>query len=42
MKNQIIKNKIDFFNEFIKSIVTQEDKYILFDENHYKKQNTKV
>ena len=37
MKNQIIKNKIDFFNDFIKSIGTQEDKYILFDENHYKK-----
>lgn len=37
MKNQIIKNKIDFFNDFIKSIGTHEDKYILIDENHYKR-----
>jgi hypothetical protein len=37
MKNQIIKNKIENFDEFIKSIGTQEDKYILIDENHYKK-----
>jgi hypothetical protein len=37
MKNQIIKQKIDFFDDFIKSIGTQEDKYILFDENHYKR-----
>jgi hypothetical protein len=37
MKNQIIKNKIEFFNDFIKSIGTHEDKYILIDENHYKR-----
>jgi hypothetical protein len=36
MKNQIIKNKIDFFNDYIKSIGLVEDKYILFDNNHYK------
>jgi len=36
MKNQIIKNKIDFFSDFIKSIGTQEDNYLLIDENHYK------
>ena len=37
MKNQILKHKIDFFIDFIKSIGRQEDKYILIDENNYKK-----
>ena len=37
MKNQIIKNKIDFFNEYVNLIGKQEDKYVLFDDNHYKK-----
>ena len=36
MKNQIIKSKIDFFDEFIVSIGTKEHNYIMINENHYK------
>ena len=36
MKNQIIKSKIDFLNEFIVSIGTKEHNYIMINENHYK------
>jgi hypothetical protein len=36
MKNQIIKNKIDFFIEFLKSIGTKENNNITINENHYK------
>ena len=37
MKNQIIKSKIDFLNDFIVSIGTKEHNYIMINENHYKK-----
>jgi hypothetical protein len=35
--NQIIKNKIDFFNDFIISIGLKENNYIIINENVYKK-----
>jgi len=35
--NQIIKTKIDFFNEFIISIGTVENNYVMIDETIYKK-----
>jgi hypothetical protein len=36
MKNQIIKNKIDFFIEFLKSVGTKENNHITINANHYK------
>jgi len=35
--NQIIKTKIDFFNDFIISIGTVENNYVLIDETIFKK-----
>ena len=35
--NQIIKNKIDFFNDFIISVGLKENNYIIINENVYKK-----
>jgi hypothetical protein len=35
--NQIIKTKIDFFNEFIISIGTVENNYVMIDETIFKK-----
>jgi hypothetical protein len=35
--NQIIKNKIDFFNEFIISIGTLENNYVIMNETIFKK-----
>ena len=36
MKNQIIKNKIDFFIEFLKLVGTKENNHITINANHYK------
>ena len=36
-KNQILKEKIDFFDDFLKSVGTHEKNYICINENHYKK-----
>jgi hypothetical protein len=35
--NQIIKNTIDFFNDFIISVGLKENNYIIINENVYKK-----
>ena len=35
--NQIIKHKIEFFDDFIKEIGTHENNYIIINENNYKK-----
>ena len=37
MKNQILKEKINFFDEFLKNIGTKEKNCICINENHYKK-----
>ena len=37
MKNQILKEKISFFDEFLNSIGTKEKNCICINENHYKK-----
>jgi hypothetical protein len=37
MKNQILKDQIKFFEEFVKNIGTREKDYICINENHYKK-----
>jgi hypothetical protein len=37
MKNQILKEKIIFFDEFLKDIGTKENNCICINENHYKK-----
>jgi len=37
MKNQILKEKIIFFDEFLKNIGTKENNCICINENHYKK-----
>jgi hypothetical protein len=39
MKNQILKEKISFFDEFLNSIGTKEKNCICINENHYKKIN---
>ena len=35
--NQIIKNNIDFFNDFVISVGIKENNYIIINENTYKK-----
>jgi hypothetical protein len=35
--NQIIKNNIDFFNDFVISVGIKENNYIIINENIYKK-----
>ena len=37
MKNQILKDKINFFDEFLNNIGTKEKNCICINENHYKK-----
>jgi hypothetical protein len=36
-KNQILKNKVDFFNEYLQLFGTLEKNYILINPNHFKK-----
>lgn len=36
MTNQIIKHKIDFFDDFVKLIGQKENKYIMVNNNNYK------
>ena len=37
MKNQILKEKIIFFDDFLKDIGTKENNCVCINENHYKK-----
>jgi len=37
MKNQILKEKIIFFDDFLKGVGTKEKNCICINENHYKK-----
>ena len=37
MKNQILKDKINFFDDFLISVGTKEKNCICINENHYKK-----